>query len=147
MALPNTLRGTYINLLLGDGATPEVFTPVCGLTARGLTKQANTNDQFVRDCADPESVPVRKVIVTGEQVDITGSGLMDRSRLGDMNAAFKTYRNWRYEIDEPATDGVYGGYYSGSGVLTNLELGATDDDFVTVSLSIVSDGAWTFTAA
>lgn len=144
MSFPDTLRGTYITLLLGDGATPEVFNEVCGLTARGLTKQANTNDQFVRDCADPEGVAVRKVIVTGEQVDISGSGLLDRSRLSDMNAAFKTYRNWRYRLAQPATDEVYGGYYAGSGVLTNLELGATDDEFVSVTLAIVSDGAWTF---
>lgn len=147
MAVPATLRGTYINLLLGDGATPEVFTPVCGLTSRGLTVQANTNDFFVRDCADPEDVPVRKTIVGGKQWDLTGSGLLDRNRLEDMNVALGTYRNWRYNIAEPATDEVYGGYYGGSGVLTNLELGGDDEGLVSVSLSIVSDGEWTFTAA
>ncbi len=147
MAVPATLRGTYINLLLGDGATPEVFTPVCGLTSRGLTRQANTNDFFIRDCADPEDKPKRKVIVGGEQWDLSGSGLLDRNRLADMNAAFGEYRNWRYEIAEPTTDEVYGGYYAGSGILTNLELGADDEGLVSVSLAIVSDGEWTFTAS
>ena len=38
MAQPKILRGTYITLFQGDGATPtELFTPICGINTRTMT--------------------------------------------------------------------------------------------------------------
>lgn len=147
MARPNTLQGKYINLRLGDGATPEVFNIVCGLIDKSFTNQVNTNDQFIPDCADPESIPWREVVETGRQKDISGSGFLNRANLADMHAALGQKRNWRYEFDEPTGDTVYGGYWGGVGVMTNFEVTGTQDDLVSVTLTVVSHGAWTFTAA
>lgn len=143
MAQPDILRGTYISLMLGDGAGPEVFTALCGLTTRDFTGQTNTNDQFTRDCADPENVPIRRIIPTGKQWDLTGEGSLNRANLATIQAADDGQpHNWRYVLAEPASDLVYGGYYYGSGVITNIKVSGPDDGFTTISITIASDSEW-----
>lgn len=147
MAQPKIIRGTYFSLMLGDGATPtEVFTALCGITTRNFTSQKNTNDVFTRDCADPENVPVRNVIVTGAQWDLTGEGTLNRQNLEAIMAADDGQpHNFRYLFTEPTTDEVFQGYYAGAGIITNLTINSEDESFATISITIASDGEWTFT--
>jgi hypothetical protein len=147
MAQPKILRGTYFSLMLGDGATPtETFTALCGITTRNFTHQHNSNDVNTRDCADPENVPVRNLIITSEQWDLTGEGVMNRSNLEAIQAADDGQpHHWRYLFTEPTDDEVYQGYYSGSGIITNLQVNSADENFATLSLTIASDGPWSFT--
>lgn len=145
MAQPDIIRGTYFSLMLGDGQASETFSALCGITTRTFTHQANTNDQFTRDCADPENVPVRNIIVTGEQWDLSGEGVLNRDNLADLQAAHGTTRNWRYLFTEPADDLVFQGYYGGPGVLTNMQITSADENFANLSISIASDGAWGWT--
>lgn len=144
---PATLRGTYVNILIGDGAEPEVFAPICGLNTRSFTHQINTNDDFIPDCTDPEDVPTRELTTTGEQWDVSGSGLLDRNNLADLQAAVGVRKNYRFELAEPASDAVYGGYYAGTFVLTNLQITGGNDNKVSVDLAFASDGAVVFTEA
>ena len=50
-------------------------------------------------------------------------------------------------VSEPAGDAVEDGFYEGPAMLTNLQLGGSDGEFGSVSLQIVSDGAWSWEAA
>lgn len=146
MAQPDIIRGTYFILALGDGATPtETFDPLCGLENRQFQYQANTTDQFTRDCADPVDVPIRNLIVTGEQWSISGSGTMNRANIADLEAAKGVTRNYRFYWTEPANDEVYRGYYEGAAILTNFTIDGNDDNFAQISVQIESDGQWTFT--
>src|SRR5687767_12424786 len=106
MAQPDIIRGTYFSLMLGDGAGPEVFEALCGVTTRNFTQQANTNDVFTRDCAAPEDQPIRRLIVTGKQWSLSGEGTLNRANLADLQAAWGVTRNWRYLFTEPADDEV-----------------------------------------
>jgi len=54
MAAPDIVKGSYIDILVGDGATPEVFSVLCGFSTNSFTEQVNTSDEFTYDCADPE---------------------------------------------------------------------------------------------
>lgn len=142
MAQPDIIRGTYFSLMLGDGGSPETFTALCGITTRSFTPQANTNDQFTRDCAVPEDVPIRRLIVTGKQWSLSGDGVLNRANLADLQAAFAVTRNWRYLFTEPADDLVFQGYYFGPGILTSMPITGGDEAFATISLTIESDGLW-----
>lgn len=145
MAQPKIIRGTYFSLMLGDGATPaEVFTALCGITTRSFTYQANTNDVFTRDCADPENVPIRNAIVTGEQWDISGEGVLNRDQLADIEAVKGQPANYRFLYTEPTSDEVYQGYWAGSFILTNLTITGGDEEFATISVQLVSTGEVTF---
>lgn len=153
MALPEIVKGTYVDLLLGNAdGPPETFTAVCGLTARSFTSQVNTNDTFVPDCADPEYVPIRRLVPTGRQWDLTGEGLLNLAAwrdYGDLADSGAT-ANWRFVIARPAAEGITGtGYYGGPAAITNMQLGGTTGggEFASVSLTLASDGEWTWTDA
>ncbi|WP_426163104.1 phage tail tube protein [Sandarakinorhabdus sp. DWP1-3-1] len=145
MALPEVLEDGYVTILLGNGAGPEVFTAVCGLTTRGFVEQVNTADRFIRDCADPAAIPIRKLTKTGKQWSLSGSGYLARESLEMVQAASGVTKNWRFKIGEPAGDLVFGGYYAGPAMLTTISTGATEGDLVSIELTIQSDGPWTFT--
>jgi predicted secreted protein len=146
MAQPDIIRGTYFSLMLGDGGGPETFEALCGITTRDFTHAHNTSDTFTRDCADPENVPVRRLIVTGEQWDLTGSGTLNRAQLADIQAADDGQaHNWRFVFTEPSGDLVYQGYYSGPAIITSFKITGGDDAFATIDLTLASDGEWTWT--
>lgn len=147
MSQPDIVRGTRFVLALGDGATPtETFDPLCGLIARQFQYQANTSDQFIRDCTDPDDIPLRRVIVTGEQWNLSGNGNLNRSDVEKINAAKGVTRNYRFYWTEPADDIVFAGYYEGPAILNDVTIDGNDDNYAQISLSLVSDGEWTFTA-
>src|SRR5690349_4995800 len=102
MALLDILKGTYIDVLMGSRHDPEVLTPICGLTTRSFTHQVNTNDTFVPDCADPEDVPKRRLVPTGEQWDLSGDGLYNLAQGADIRAAMGVTKNYRFRIGRPA---------------------------------------------
>jgi hypothetical protein len=146
MAQPDIIRGTYFSLMLGDGGGPETFAALCGITTRNFTHQHNTNDQYTRDCADPENVPVRRVIVTGEAWNLDGNGVLNRANLATIQAADDGQpHNWRYLFTEPATDLVFQGYYEGPAIMSNFQITSSDETFANISISLLSDGLWTWT--
>lgn len=145
MSQPDIIRGTYFILALGDGETVETFNALCGLTARQITSQANTSDQFIRDCADPEDVPIRRIIVTGRQWSLSGNGTLNRANIQSILNAEAVTRNYRFYWTEPSGDTVFAGYYEGPAILTNVTIDGNDDAYAQISVQIESDGNWTFT--
>jgi hypothetical protein len=147
MAQPDIVKGTYIDILMGDGATPEVFTPFCGLTTRQFTKQINTNDTFIPDCADPEDVPTRRLVPTGKQWDLSGEGLYNLAQAQMIeDASDGETKNFRFRIARPAGSIVGTGYWEGPAMITNRQLGGNSGggEFGSISLSIASDGEWVY---
>lgn len=147
MAQPDIIRGTYFVLAMGDGGSPtENFTALCGIKTRSFTQQANTSDNFIRDCADPEDVPIRRLIVTGKQWSLSGDGDLNRSQIDTINSAFGITKNYRFYWTEPTDDEVFAGYYEGPAILTNVQIGGNDDTYATLSVQLESDGEWIFHA-
>jgi len=146
MAQPDIIRGTYFVLAMGDGATPtETFTGLCGISTRSFTQQVNTSDQFTRDCADPEDIPIRRLITTGRQWSLSGEGSLNRAQLEMINAAVGITKNYRFYYTEPADDEVFQGYFEGPAKLVNQAITGGDENFATLSLQFESDGEWEFT--
>ncbi|SEG59095.1 phage tail tube protein [Bosea lathyri] len=55
MAQPTVLSFGKGLLYLGDGASPEVFTKICGFNSIKLTIDKDTNDVTIPDCDDPDA--------------------------------------------------------------------------------------------
>jgi hypothetical protein len=144
MAQPDIVKGTYIDILYGDGADPEVFTPFCGLTARNFTQQGNTNDVFVPDCADPEDVPIRRLVPTGKQWDLSGDGLLNLAQREAVDELWMVTQNYRFRIRRPAGSIVGAGWYEGPAMLTQIQWGGNvgGGEFASGSVAIASDGEW-----
>lgn len=145
MARPEIVKGSYVDILVGDGATPEVFSIVCGLTTRTFTEQVNTSDHFVQNCSDPEDIAVRRLSVTGRQWDLSGEGRYNRAQGSLIRSMVGATLNYRFRVSEPAADDVDDGYYVGPAMLTNRAIGGSageSGEFATDSLTIQSDGEW-----
>lgn len=143
MSQPDIIRGTYFILALGNGGSPtETFTPLCGITTRQFKAQANTSDQFTRDCATPEDVPIRRLIVSGKQWSLSGNGTLNRAQIEDIMAAHAVTKNWRFYWTEPANDEVYRGYFEGPAIMNDFTIDGNDDAYAQLSVSIESDGEW-----
>lgn len=140
MSVPKTVKGQYFDVAVFAGSGDTVPTILCGLTTRNLTHQFNTNDEFLRDCQDPSGVPFRVVNVTGEQFDISGTGLFNRDQADLLRRLGGKSRKYRFIMGEDAEDAVDGGYYEGNFVCSNIQYGAVDGSNVTIQLTFVSDG-------
>lgn len=147
MSVPN--EADFALIKIGDGESPEVFTAICGIENVSVNETANTSDRARRDCAAPGLPAVRRVKTVSTQVDITGSGGVDKASVATLRAALGISGNYKVELyKQGSTDlGDLYGTFSGAFVLTasNLSLDANADSGGEITLA--SDGAVTWTAA
>ena len=150
MAVPSVIEGRFVIFELGNGGTPEVFTPICGMFVNSYNTTTQTTDRFLRHCDQPTLVPNRRPIATGVQEDLTLSGyftLENRALIESLRGG--AIRNVRLIVYED--DGVTeAGYYSGSFMFTAVNIGAAENDLATLELVLASTGSlmvWTDVAA
>ncbi len=121
----------FVLVKIGDGAEPtEAFTLLCGLENTTINETVNTTDRFRRDCEKPGSVPKRASRVTGEQWDITASGVVNLDQIDLLNAAKGVEKN--YELEFGRRDGTDEGEIiataTGSAILTSRTINGTQEE-------------------
>lgn len=148
MAYTDKLRSTRVAIMMGNGATPEVFSPMCGITTKGFQQTRATSDTVDWDCADPDATPITVRDVGATDWTISGSGLLHRPLLADVQAAFDSSEatNYRFMFDEPTGGEVIDGYYQGPGIITDLNITGANGEYVQVSLTISAAGPKAFVA-
>lgn len=145
MSEPQTIEFALIKI--GDGASPtEIFTAICGITTTGLNRVAQTTDRYVRDCQAPATPPNRRVKVTGRSWTVSGNGYFNVAQQSIIEAGVGLKKNYELTImDDDGTTPL--GTWSGAGVMTAANLGTSENDLGTISLTIESDGAWAYEEA
>jgi len=138
MSYPTTIKGSKIALLLGNGADPEVFTVVCGLTTRGLTRTNQTSEATIWDCTDPDAPPIIERDILAGDWTITGSGQAVVAELDRLEAAFEQSADWKLVFYGTGT--TVARTYTGSAVMTNLEIGSVNGQRGTLSLTLAGNG-------
>lgn len=74
----NQITFKQVQIVIGDGADPEVFTPRCTLNAeRGFTITPAYNDVEIPDCADPDLPSAIFKYMTSVTAEVSGSGIME----------------------------------------------------------------------
>ena len=147
MSLP--VEADFALIKIGDGATPtEAFTVLCGIRDVNVNRVANTADRFVRDCAKPGEVPVRKIRTTGKQLDVTGSGLIDKAHIEKFEDALGVATNYKIElyIADGTDAGELMGTFAGAFVMTAANISAPQGADSSAEVSLANHGAWTWTA-
>lgn len=148
MARPVTAKGTKLRIIQGNGATPEVFTAFCALTAKGINFQSQSNDFFVPDCDNPDDPAWRQIAKSGLSATISGQGTLDLTGAAPRYmAAFldETSANYRVQINQALAVG--GGYWEGAFMLTAYEVTGNDGELVTANITLESDGPVTWVPA
>ena len=145
MSFPN--EPDFVIVKVGDGELPEVFTVICGIDNAAINKTVNTSDRFRRDCAKPGEVPLRKVTVTGEQWDVTGSGVINMDQFPLFDSALGIRKNYRldYGKRDGTGTGLIVGYHEGPALMTahNINVG---DDGGTAEITLAGEDKLVWTA-
>lgn len=139
MTAVNYRNFSQFKILFGDGATPEVFTPMCTLnSSRGMTSSAETTDRNIPDC-DDDMLPSNTLrYVTSISHEISGSGVLeapDAKVFADwLNSGAK--KNIRVELGSTG-----GTRWAGQFVLTNFSVNVETKDVVNAEITLASHDA------
>lgn len=141
MSLP--VEADFAVVKIGDGASPEVFTILCGMDTVSINRTANTSDRFRRDCAKPGTVPYRRSRTTGKQMDISSSGAINIPDIATYNAALGVTKNYTIELGQ--YDGTDAGtiIHEITGPFNLTAANSSVGDEGTADISLASDGIWT----
>lgn len=75
MAAPTTLRFGAGVFYIGDGASPEVFTKVCGFNSSEVTIDKSTSSTTVPDCDDVDEAAWEEKDVSSKSWSMSFSGV------------------------------------------------------------------------
>lgn len=146
MALATTVKFSKFKVLLGNGASPEVFAAPCGLTANAIAFSKDTNATVTPDCTDPDLPGWQERDAVSQSAAISGSGVLATESIGAWWDAYNSTDpiNCRVQIDVPAPAG---GWWAGAFHLTRFEPGGSRGNRSTVTIAMESDGAVTWVPA
>lgn len=148
MADVGIIEGEKLLILIGDGASPEVFTHPCLInTTRGITWVTNMTETEVPDCASP-ATPA-KIVRKAKSVDFTvsGAGKVDKTSVFAYIQWLNSAVSKNAKLTQEGT-GANGGWI-GTGKLLLKDFAVTGDrgDYQEVTLTLVPAGAFTWAAA
>ena len=146
MALAQTFRFSGYRVLIGDGADPEAFAAPCGFTERSISFNRELSDTNVPDCADEDAPSWLERDVTSMSATIGGTGVLEATALPTWLGLLETTASFNARV-ELWREGAKVGHWQGAFQLESFETSGTKGERVTVTVSLQSDGAVTYTAA
>lgn len=143
-------QGRQMLVKIGDGADPEVFSALCGLTSKTMTVNANNYDVTTTDCTEPGGQLWREVQTGMRMVNIAGNGYFEdsateeilRSKVMGTGIADTADAVANFEVTVPDF-----GTFTGAFHIDSLEYGGEQEDGVTYTLALSSTGVIAFAAA
>lgn len=130
---PTVIAGTKLLILVGDGASPEVFAQPCGLTNNGITITTATGSTVVPWCDAPEDVAWETKEATSLSMNVTGSGVMAVE-------SFDIWNEWVLSGEaknvQVKLDAVGLGHYEGPCILSSFKLTGQRGQKVTVDITL-----------
>ena len=134
MAKATTYKFSQFLILIGDGASPQVYGDPCGLTSRGFNRTAEMNDTNTPDCDDPDAPSWLERDVVSLSGEMTGSGVVAQESIDTWDDWFETgeSRDVRIELGSRV--------WEGKAKLSQFNITAERGQRVNVEVTIVSDG-------
>ena len=140
------VTGSKLLVKIGDGASPEVFTPDCLInTSRGIQFQTDTNEYIQPDCDNPDDPAWKSVTKDGLSATINGAGMLYTSSLKDWFTWYASddAKNIQFAVNVLLAAG--GGCWQGAFKLTNFEITSDGNkEQSTCTVTLVSDGTVTW---
>ena len=147
MARPTTEKFSEFQILLGDGAEPEVFSVVCGLTSKGIQRAATTQSTVVPDCANEDAPAFEEKAVDSLAISVSGSGVWAAEN-------HKVFIDWFYsglpkniQVRNVKAETGDTEFEEGPALLTQLNNSVDRGQKVTAEITIEFDGQPTLVAA
>lgn len=144
MAEAKTVRGSQLLIKVGDGGDPEQFSHPCSINAeRGLSKSAETRNNNVPDCDDPEGIVWTGTEKSSLSATITGSGTLHAPDQDLFDDWFESPDAKNVKVFTNITGANGGRIYSGKFHLTQFEITGNNGETVQCRITLVSSGAVT----
>lgn len=139
----------FAQVLMGDGASPEVFTVICDLTNVNINEGAETSTRYRRDCTTPGTPPKRRSRVTGTFWDVTGTGLSNAPQIATLKAALGARKN--YQIigyrDDGTPAGAEIGTWEGEAIMTARNYSVDREGDTSMEINLEGQDDLTYTPA
>lgn len=132
--------GKGIVVLLGDGATPEVFTAPCGITERGFTLSKELQETQVPDCQDEDAPSWTERDAVSRSASINSSGVMAVESLPAWRTAFAANTSRSFRVFNDGNSAAGGGHWAGKFHISSLEFSSAKGGRVELSIQAESDG-------
>ena len=136
--------GRALLVKIGDAASPEVFSNLCGLNSKSLTINNSSIDVTTPDCTTPEGALWTATLAGLKNLGLSGDGFFEDSvaeaRMNTVAMAADNAVSMEVVVHDFGT-------YSGSFRIASLEFGGETEGGVTYSVSLESNGTVAFAAA
>ncbi|CDM57193.1 phage tail tube protein [Rhizobium favelukesii] len=140
MAQPSTARFGKFRVLLGDDATPIVYSAPCGFTSKSLTLTKDLTEVNLPDCADPDAVAWIGRDASSLSASISGEGVAAAESIETWLEAWENVESVPVKIEiefpSPAKTITWTGLMHVSSLNPSAEQGGR----VTLSVEMQSDG-------
>lgn len=140
MAQAVTLTFSKFRVLLGDGATPEIFDAPCGFNARALNQSKNLTEVDIPDCDNEDAPTWVGRDVRSMTWSVTGEGVLAADSVQDWEAfwASNTSKSVKIEMEFPAPTGLI--TKTGKAHLATYNVGANRGERATINVEMQGDG-------
>ena len=136
--------GRALLVKIGDAASPEVFSNLCGLNSKSLTINNSSIDVTTPDCTTPEGALWTATLAGLKNLGLSGDGFFEDSvaeaRMNTVAMAADNTVNMEIVVPDFGT-------YSGAFRISSLEFGGETEGGVTYSVSLESNGTVAYAAA
>lgn len=138
MAQATTIKSGKIRVLLGNDATPTVYSAPCGFTQRSITITKGLEEVNIPDCTDPDKVDWVGRDATSLSMGISGEGVLAVESVDDWLDAVDSIDSIpvKVEWEFPTKTIVWTGFMH----VESMEVGATNGQRATNNVSLQSDG-------
>lgn len=138
MAQATTIKGGKVRVLLGDDATPVVYTAPCGFTSKSITLSKALNDVQVPDCADPDKVDWLGRDAVSLSMGVTGEGVLAVESVETWLDAWESVDSVPVKVEWEFPAKVL--TYTGRMHVESVESTAANGQRATINVSMQSDG-------
>jgi hypothetical protein len=141
MAQPTTARFGKFRVLLGNSATPIVYTSPCGFTSKSLTLIKDLTEVTLPDCDDPDAVAWVGRDANTLSASVSGDGVCAAESVDTWLDAWESVESVpvKVELEFPAKTITWTGLMHVNSLNPSAEQGGR----VTMSIEMQSDGALT----
>jgi hypothetical protein len=145
LAQPQTARFGKFRILLGNNASPIVYTAPCGFTSKSLTLTKDLTDVTLPDCDDPDAVAWVGRDASTLSASVSGDGVLASESVETWLDAWENVEAVpvKIEIEFPAKTITWTGLMHVSSLNPSTEQGGR----VTMSVEMQSDGELVRTVA
>jgi hypothetical protein len=138
MAKATTIKGGKFRVLIGNDASPIVYTAPCGFTQRSITLSKGLEEVNIPDCDDPDKIDWLGRDATSLSMSVSGEGVLASESVETWLDAFESIDSVPVKVEWEFPSKTI--TWTGSMHIENVEAGAANAGRATLNVSLQSDG-------